>query len=235
MRLPRGDGGTERRGRSRTAEGASERRGPSRSVRVGQDEHRAARLAADEGIEIEPAHERSGGVRVKREHGNGARQRPLRELGGVRERLGITPVGIEQQGDQPPTPTLTLARLVRLPPHVPLDDVGRELVGKHEDRLGERDHGLGRHPGLGGEVGRAPPGRPGTRPPRRPQRLEVAAGLELGLAEPPPHLGGLAARAIPALDRVEKRPDRLLDPEPDSNALRSLEHVGVHRVLRADL
>ena len=69
---------------------------------------------------------------------------------------------------------------------------------------------------------------------RRPERFEAAAGLELGLPEPPPHLAGFGPGTLAALDRVEERLDRLLDPHPDAQALRTAEHVGVDGVLAPD-
>ena len=148
--------------------------------------------------------------------------------------LGIVGLGVEQQRGQPAAPALALAGLVRLDPDIALDHVGGELVRVDEDRLGERDHGRGVDPGPGGELGGPAPGGARAGPERRPERFETAAGLELGLPEPPPHLVGFGPRTLAALDRVEERLDRLLDPHPDAHALRTAEHVGVDGVLAPD-
>ena len=56
---------------------------------------------------------------------------------------------------------------------------------------------------------------------RRASRLRPA--WKLGLAEPPPYLVGLAGRPLAPLHCVEERPDRLLDAEPDPDALGASE------------
>ncbi len=83
-------------------------------------------------------------------------------------------------------------------------------------------------------VGGPAPRRAGPGPPRGPQCLEPAARLELGLAELAPDLARLAAGTLASLGRVEEGLDGLLDPEPDADALRFLEHPRVDRVLGPD-
>jgi hypothetical protein len=144
-------------------------------------------------------------------------------------------LAVEQQRGQPSPSSLTLPGFVGLHPQVALDDIRPELVGVDEDRLGQRNHGRRRDAGLGGEIGGAAPGGAGPRPPGCSERVKAAARLELGFAEAVPDLAGVAGRPLAALDRVEERLHRLLDPEPDPHPLRAPEHLGVERALGTDL
>ena len=204
------------------------------AVWVGQHQVCAARVGDDERIEIELPSDLLRAVAIEGQHRQPARDGPARELRRMGDCLGIVGLGVEQQRGQPAAPALTLAGLVRLDPDIALDHVGGELVRVDEDRLGERDHGRGVDPGPGGELGGPAPGGTRAGPERRPERFEAAAGLELGLPEPPPHLVGFGPRTLAALDRVEESLDRLLDPHPDAQAFRTAEHVGVDGVLAPD-
>ncbi len=150
------------------------------------------------------------------------------------ERLGVVALGIQQQRGQPAAATLSLAGLVGLHAQIALDDVGGQRVAVDEDPLGQRDHRRSRDAHLGRDVGGGAPGRARAGAEGLAQSIERAPGLELRLAQPPPHLVGLPRRRRAALDRVEERVQRLLDAQPDPHPGGVGQDLGVDRILGPD-
>ena len=84
----------------------------ARGVGVGEHEPGAVAVGPDEHVEVEPAGQRRRVIAPDGHHGERARQRPVRELGGTGDRLGVVAGGVEQGGGQPAAAALALAGLV---------------------------------------------------------------------------------------------------------------------------
>jgi len=185
-------------------------------------------------IEVELPRDRARAVAWECQHSQRSRYRPAREIGRALDRLGVVAVWVEQQRGEPAPAALALPRLIGLDPQVALDHVIGELVRVDEDLFGQRDHDRRGDPRLVPELGGAPPCCAHPRAERRSQRIEATPRLELDLAEPPPGLASRGSRPLVTFDCVEKRVDRLLDPEPDPDPLGTAEHLGVDRILGSD-